>query len=143
MLENAIVGCPDEQWDQVECWYLVYHTLFWTDLYLYGSVEGFRPPSPFTLDELNPAGIIPDRPYSKDQMQSYLSHCRAKCRNAIDGLTNERAKRRCTFHWWGSASYLELMMYNMRHVQHGAAQLNLLIRQSIDSAPDWVAQAKA
>jgi len=31
----------------------------------------------------------------------------------------------------------------MRHVQHHAAQLNLILRQQIDSAPGWVAKAKA
>lgn len=139
MLENAIIACPDEQWNRVEFWYLAYHTLFWTDLYLHDSVVEFEPPPPFTLDELDPAGIIPDRPYSKDALRNYLMYCRDRCRLAIDGLTDERAGQRCTFHW-GEVSYFELMMYNMRHVQHGAAQLNLLLRQSIDSAPRWIAQ---
>jgi len=30
----------------------------------------------------------------------------------------------------------------MRHVQHHAAQLNLILRQTIDSAPPWVGRAK-
>jgi len=30
----------------------------------------------------------------------------------------------------------------MRHVQHHAAQLNLILRQTIDSAPRWVAKTK-
>ena len=33
-----------------EFWYVVYHALFWLDLYLSGAVEGFAPPAPFTLD---------------------------------------------------------------------------------------------
>ena len=36
---------------------------------------------------------------------------------------------------------VESLLYNMRHVQHHAAQLNLLLRQSTNSAPDWVARA--
>ena len=52
MLENAILACPDDLWNdrsrQPEFWYLTYHTLFWLDLYLSGSIDGFRPPSPFT-----------------------------------------------------------------------------------------------
>jgi len=35
----------------------------------------------------------------------------------------------------------EILLYNMRHVQHHAAQLNQLLRQEIDQAPDWVFQA--
>lgn len=140
MLDNAIVACPDAQWKQVDFWYLVYHTLFWTDLYLHGSVEGFRPPAPYTLDELDPAGIVPERTYTKDEMRNYLAHCRDTCKAVIEQLTHERAQQRCAF-GWGEANYLEVLMYNMRHVQHGAAQMNLLLRQAIDSAPPWVAQA--
>ena len=36
----------------------------------------------------------------------------------------------------------ELLLHSMRHVQHHAAQLNLILRQSIDSAPRWVSRAK-
>lgn len=28
-------------------------------------------------------------------------------------------------------------MYNMRYVQHHAAQLNLILRQQTGSAPEW------
>ena len=37
-------------------------------------------------------------------------------------------------------SFLELLLYNMRHVQHHTAQLNMILRQEIDSAPGWVKQ---
>jgi len=60
MLENAVRACPDEVWSdrsrQPEFWYVVFHTLFFLDLCLSGSVEGFAPPAPFTLDELDPGG---------------------------------------------------------------------------------------
>jgi hypothetical protein len=76
MLEDTVHACPDELWSdrsqQTEFWYVVYHTLFWLDLYLSGSVEGFAPPAPFTLDELDPAGLLPKRPYTKDELQPYL-----------------------------------------------------------------------
>jgi hypothetical protein len=53
MLENALLACPDELWSdrsrQPEFWYVVYHTLFYLDLYLSGSVEGFTPPRPSRL----------------------------------------------------------------------------------------------
>jgi uncharacterized damage-inducible protein DinB len=39
-------------------------------------------------------------------------------------------------------SVAELLLYNMRHVQHHAAQLNLILRQKIDSAPNWVSKTK-
>lgn len=37
---------------------------------------------------------------------------------------------------------LELLLYNMRHVQHHTAQLNLILRQETDSAPGWVARGR-
>lgn len=145
MLENALRACPDELWgdrsQKPEYWYLVYHTLFWLDLYLSGSVEGFTPPAPFTLDELDPAGRLPERVYAKDELQIYLEQCREKCQTEIAALTEEKARRRSVFRW-GEVSFSELLLYNMRHVQHHAAQLNLILRQQIDSAPGWVQQGK-
>jgi uncharacterized damage-inducible protein DinB len=38
-------------------------------------------------------------------------------------------------------SFLELMLYSLRHVQHHTAQLNLILRQETGSAPRWVAKA--
>jgi uncharacterized damage-inducible protein DinB len=37
----------------------------------------------------------------------------------------------------------ELFLYTMRHVQHHAAQLNLLLRQKTGSATPWVSKARA
>jgi hypothetical protein len=146
MLENAVVACPDELWSdrsqRPEFWYVVYHTLFFLDLYLSGSVDGFSPPAPFTLDELDPAGLMPERVYTKDEMQTYLEHGRKKCRVTIDALTNEKAREECVF-GWVEMSFAELLLNNMRHVQHHAAQLNLILRQQTDSAPRWVAQTKS
>ncbi|MBK8554122.1 MAG: hypothetical protein IPL53_24965 [Ignavibacteria bacterium] len=39
-------------------------------------------------------------------------------------------------------SVFEILLYNMRHVQHHAAQLNLLLRKKINMAPDWVSEAE-
>ena len=146
MFDRAIIACPEEIWSdrtrQPEVWYLAFHTLFWLDLYLSGPAEGFVPPAPFTLDELDPAGLLPERVYRKDELRAYLEHGRRKCRETIAGLTDERAARRYRFPW-GEVSFAELLLYNMRHVQHGAAQINLILRQATDSAPGWVAQAKS
>lgn len=144
MLENGIVTCPEELWSdrnqRPEFWYVVYHTLFFLDLYLSGSVEGFAPPRPFTLDELKP-DVMPERVYTKGELQNYLAHCRRKCRAVIAALTDERESERCRFEWI-EMSFAELMLSNMRHVQHHTAQLNLILRQQTDCAPGWVARSK-
>jgi hypothetical protein len=69
MLENAMLACPEELWsdrsERPEFWYVVYHTLFFLDFYLVDSVEGFAPPAPVNLDELDPAGLLPSGPTRK------------------------------------------------------------------------------
>jgi uncharacterized damage-inducible protein DinB len=79
--------------------------------------------------------------YAKDELHAYLRHCRRKCRATIESLTDEKAKELSMF-GWGEVNFVELLLYNMRHVQHHAAQLNLILRQKVDAAPGWVAKAK-
>ena len=145
MLENAMRACPDDLWydrsRSPEFWYVTFHTLFFVDLYLSDSDVGFTPPPPFTLDEMDPAGIMPERPHTKDELFAYLAHGRSKCRQMIADLTAEKAARRCGFYWL-ELSVAELLLYNMRHVQHHAAQLNLMLRQATNSAPRWVRQTE-
>ena len=154
-LDNALRACRDELWRArlwnnpskerfflPEFWYVVYHALFWLDLYLTGAEEGFVPPAPFTLIEQNEDGPLPERTYTKDELQAYLEECRTKCQATIEALTDEAAQRRCRF-GWGEVSFAELLLYNMRHVQGHAAQLNLLLGQNTVSAPDWVTRAKS
>ncbi len=145
MLENAIRACPEHVWgDRAgfhEFWYMVYHTLFWTDYYLSESGDGFRPPEPYTLSEFDPEGAFPDRVYSKDEMLEYLDYCRAKCRSTVSALTEE-SSRQLNAHGRKELTVAELHLYSMRHVQHHSAQLNLLLRQRIDSAPRWVGRTQ-
>lgn len=145
MLENAIRACPEALWgdrsQQPEFWYVAFHTLFFIDLYLSDSDVGFSPPAPFTLDELDERGLLPERVYAKEELQSYLAHGREKCRTTVAAMTEERASRRCGFYWL-DLSVGEMLLYNMRHVQHHAGQLNLILRQKVDAAPRWVRKTK-
>jgi hypothetical protein len=145
MLENAVAACPDDLWgdrsQRSEFWYVVFHTLFFLDLYLSDSEVGFVPPAPFTLDEMDERGLLPERVYTKEELLKYLEHGRKKCRTTITTMTKEKANRRCGFHWL-DISVAEVLLYNMRHVQHHAGQLNLILRQKIDSAPGWVRKTK-
>ncbi len=135
MIENAIRACPDSVWSDpsekpvwkknevVGFWYVVYHTLFFLDYYLTASPKHFAPPAPFNLDECDPAGLLPERPFTKEELLRYLEHCRAKARGVADSID------------------VETLLYAMRHVQHHAGQLNLLLRQHTGSAPRWVRSA--
>jgi hypothetical protein len=143
MLENAVVACPDELWNtDSKFWYIAYHTLFYLDYYLTEEPEKFLPPSPYTLSELDPAGIMPDRVYSREELRAYLRFGRDKCHGLIANLTDEGAGKRWV-NEYRNCSILEILLYNMRHVQHHAAQLNLLLRQGMNNAPGWVSQAKS
>lgn len=153
MLEQAIDLCPEPLWrvplweerfldpGLAEFWYLVFHTLFWLDLYLSGAVEGFTPPAPFSLDELDPAGLMPERQYTKAELKAYLNHTREKCRVVSAGLTEQKARQICKLPL-GEIYYAELLLDNLRHVQEHTAQLNLFLGQQKTQAAVWVSQPK-
>ena len=146
MLENAIKACPEKLWtgkggDFFDFWYIAYHNLFWLDFYMSESKEGYAPPAPFGMEEFDPAGALPPRVYTKDELLTYLDYGRQKTRAAILALTDESAHLDCGSKRPGITN-LELMLYVMRHIQHHAAQLNLLLRQNIDSAPQWIGKSK-
>lgn len=153
MFSQVIDACPDELWQKrmwgeysdrpelSEFWYIAYHTLFWTDMYLSGEVEGFTPPAPFDLSEYDPDGALPERIYTKQELLTYWAYCREKCKTTIDTLTDEQAVRRLTFPW-GELSFVELLLYNMRHVQEHGAQLRMCLGQHFAWEPGWRAKAK-
>ena len=163
MLDNALLACPDTHWssrlwndhsdnppppEYTSFWSITHHTLFWLDLYLTISSieEEFVPPPPFDTSELDPAGKVPERPYSKEELHAYLVQIRQKCQATIAGLSDEKARQQVNFPWTRgkSVSYLELLLYNMRHVQEHASQLNLFLGQNaIEEPSDWVPQAEA
>ncbi|HEX6040624.1 DinB family protein [Longimicrobium sp.] len=143
MLRNAILACPDALWGdrarQPEFWYVAYHTIFFLDYYTSPTADGFVPPKPFGLEELDPAGVLPERVFTKDELLGYLEHGREQCRRIIESLTDESAAevRRFNRQDW---TVLEWLVNSMRHVQHHTAQLHLILRQQTDSAPGWIAR---
>jgi hypothetical protein len=123
-------------------WYNAYHCLFYLDYYLTLEPDDFSPPAPFGFSEFDPSGALPERVYSKEELLNYVEANRNKCHRLIAGMTEEIASKR----WinpYRDYSILELLLYNMRHVQHHAGQLNLLLRQGMDNAPRWVSQTPA
>ena len=82
MLRDALLDCPDHLWEEKlwedvpdqwvaagfsTFWYLGYHALFWLDLYLTGAEEGFTPPAPFDLVEMEAHEDLP-RTYSRGEL---------------------------------------------------------------------------
>lgn len=155
MFGDALRTCPDELWEKnlwedqpgqwvasgfSAFWYLCYHTLFWLDLYLTGAEEGFAPPSPFALVEMEPNEVLP-RTYTRAELLHYLEYCRQRCRETIGAMTDEQACRLCRFAW-GELPYAELQLYNLRHVQEHGAQLRMFLGQQAGKSAGWVSRAK-
>lgn len=146
-LQAALRDCPDALWearlwedepDQWVAsgfgafWYLGYHTLFWIDLYLTGAEEGFAPPAPFDLVEMQADEALP-RVYTREELLAYLDLCRQRCEATIMSLSPEEARRMCSFPW-GDLPFAELLLYTMRHVQEHAAQLHLFLKSPLPHA---------
>jgi hypothetical protein len=145
-LDDAITLCPDHLWmAQVwkdpndarygQYWFIAYHALSWTDLFLFGSQEGFTLPPPFIR------GRLPDQPYTKADVRGFLLHCRQKAHDIFMALTDEKANKVCVFQWM-EPTYFELQLYSMRHIQEHAAQLNLVLGGHEVEGLDWVAMAR-
>ena len=155
MLGDPLRDCPDEEWEKrlweyqpgefggpgfSAFWYLGYHALFWLDLYLSGAEEGFTPPAPFDLVEMEPDGF-PPRTYARAELLEYLAYCRRKCRHTLLALTDDSASRLCSFSW-GKLPYAELQLYNLRHVMEHGAQLRLFLGQQAGKSGTWVSKAR-
>ena len=164
MFDNAVEACPSSLWRERlwsdppdssqapfgEFWYIAYHTLYWLDLYLSSvadSPAGRTPPAPFSAPALDAEDERPEQPYAKAELLTYLAYTKQKCRRTIDTLTGERARYPYEFPWEKGQgrpiSFLELLLYTMRHVQEHAAQLSLFLGQrGIPGADlDWVSRA--
>lgn len=59
----------------------------------------------------------------------------------IAALNDETARRLCWFPW-GEVTFFELLIYNLRHVQEHAAQLNLLLGQKVGPSADYPTRIK-
>ena len=145
-LEQTIRACPDTLWhtqlwqtpnhppERSHFWYLSYHTIFWLHLYLTGDVV--LPSVSLKMSEHDDYCPMPERAFTKDELLPYLADGRAKCKTTIDALTEQSAARMGDY-GWGECSYLELLMYNMRHIHGHSTQLNMLLGQNGISTPDY------
>ena len=155
-LDNALRACPDELWEEQlwpdqpdqrvaagfsKFWYLGYHTLFWLDLYLTGAEEGFAPPPPFDLVEMEDGEVLP-RTYTRDELLGYLALCRQRCQDTICTMSTEGAQRVCRFPW-GELPFAELQLYNLRHVLEHASHLGMFLGEQAGHSTRWVGSAGA
>ncbi len=149
MIRLAIESCPDDLWDDgthgSPFWHLAYHVLFYTDFYLSENYKTFKPMEfhedkanflPGDYQEFGRIASTPEKVFNKQQLLNYTDHCMHKCQDTFNKLTNERALKRCGF-WWYKLNVGEFLINNLRHAQHHAGQLNLLLRRHADIGIDW------
>lgn len=142
MLSDSIGTCPDAIWQSDGRFsQMAYHTLFFLDYYLTKEPVGFSQPSHFSYSEFEeePELVI----FSKAELILYLNDCRSKARDFIFSTDEDLLEKR----WINESktmdfSMLEILLYNLRHVQHHVGQLNLLLRQTSLQAPDWIYRAE-
>ena len=143
MLRRAIQDCPDELWDARDdenpFWQKAYHTIYYIDLYLSNPPGTFESPSFHTPDSQTFAKS-PSKPFSREQIEGYLEKAAAKCAEVFDGLTLEGLGQEC-----GSrrhATIGDILIYNLRHVQHHVGAMYHYLRRKTGGAPDWLAYAE-
>lgn len=145
MLDNAITVCPNELWStESKFWYIGYHTLYFLDYYLSDETsmeKDFVPPAPFTKSEFE-YNAMPERVYDKTELLDYLRFGKKKLHDLLTRLTPEELLTKRFVSEYKDYSIFEMLLYNMRHVQHHTAQLNLLLRQGIHGAPKWISRTK-
>lgn len=146
-MKLCIDECSDEAWNQPVCNHefcqAVFHALFYADLYL-GQNPEVASDQPFHKEyaaefegyEETKKGP-PQKTYEREFIEAYLNHCLEKARSVVASMTEEALKTRSGFDWIeGSAA--EVHVYNIRHIQHHAAQLSLRLRLDSQAAIPWV-----
>ncbi len=159
MLRNAVSMCTDDLWAEHDRFYsLAWHTTIFLDYYLTFPVSGFKPALPYVLADINtlPPGavddVLPEQPYTREELLDALTLIRQKCLGLFEAVPTEGLNARwiepheVAMHGLCPAvvehyTVLEILFYNLRHVQHHVGQMNMILREKIDTVPDWVAMA--
>jgi hypothetical protein len=150
MVQQAIEACPGELWDDrtegSPFWHLAYHALFYADFYLSKDEKSLEP-KPLHHDKAHflpgdykqYAGVVgtPDEAFTREQLLEYADHCLDKCQRTFESVTDERALERCGF-WWYELNVGEFLVNSLRHTQHHAGQLALLLRRHAAVGVEWM-----
>ncbi len=149
-IRMAIDACPETLWDDRSdgrpFWHLAYHALFFIDFYLSDEEKKFQvvdfheDKAQFLPGDYREyAGIVvtPEKAFRKNQLLGYADHCLQKCWETFEKMTDERALERCGF-WWYKLNVGEFLLNNLRHAQHHAGQLALLLRRRAGIGIAWL-----
>jgi hypothetical protein len=138
MLNQCIAACPPEHWDAKigngPFRWVVYHTLFFTDLYLSPSNETFefRELHHRVGDEREPQPCLG---LEQADALEYVAVCREKALTAVAAETPESLAGPSGFSWY-PISRGEFHINNIRHIQHHTGQLSAYLRKVNDELAD-------
>jgi len=74
--------------------------------------------------------------YGTDVILEYVQSCKAKASDRIAAETSESLAGPSGFDWV-PLPRCELHLYNIRHIQHHAAQLSVCLRRSTGEGVEW------
>ena len=144
---HCLAVCPAELWQKRVAKFpfsqSVFHTLFFTDFYLEPNDESLRE-QPFHREHASLFGDYeqlqdrePVSTYDKQPLLMYLDFCCNKARRVVAEETEQSLAARADFKRC-DCTRAELHVYNIRHIQHHAAQLILRLRQETDIDIPWI-----
>jgi hypothetical protein len=126
-LREAISNCPDNFWVGGEnprlFWRIVYHTLYYADMYFESKLEAFVPwehHNPAVAALWNPPEEI--EPYSQQQMLEYLKIITSGVSTRMAKLNWDDAD--CGFPWYKHLNRIDHQILSIRHIQHHVGQLS-------------------
>lgn len=145
-LQSCVVNCPDSLWQTKVVRYpvsqVVFHTLFFADYYLEAQ-EGEIEKQPFHQDHKEWFADYeqleyrePTSTYEKEDILRYLAHCREKAVRVV-ASEDEQTLKGPTGFTRRDFSRAELHVYNVRHIQHHAAQIIMRLRLESDVDIGW------
>lgn len=146
-LNECVARCPEEMWQGPVVNHpfsqTVFHTLFFADLYL-GENMAAQPEQVFHqkhksefADYEQLEHRIPLGTYEKSFIKDYLGFCRDKAAAVVWSESAELLTLPSGFPWI-EAPRAEVHLYNIRHIQHHAAQLILRLREKAAIDMPWV-----
>jgi uncharacterized damage-inducible protein DinB len=141
MLENSVKGCPVSLWEDKtyknQYWQIAFHTLYYTHYYLGDFETSFEPWEKYKKDYqyLTPSSsALFIEPYSQQDVLEYLKFCR---KQVDERIPNTRLDNPSGLEWLPTTK-LELLLYNLRHIQHHAGQLIDRLRIHSDIPSEWI-----
>jgi hypothetical protein len=140
MLNECVQKCPQEHWEgkiaNESFRQVVYHTLFFVDLYLSASETAFQLRDCHRRGGDERVDTAPSTGLSKDETLAYLALCRQKLLDTLACETAESLQGASGFSRL-PFSRGEVHLYNLRHVQHHTGQLSAYLRRIVVDGERW------